>query len=175
VLSLLTHLRTHEQTDLRGALQPAAQVLTAFFRADACDAFVCNPTGEILVALAASHTPLSERQRALGLDQLPLSHGGRVAWVFQQQEGFRDGRVQDDPFELVAIRRDLGVRSTLAVPFALPNEPRGVFAVRSVAPDHFDEPDLELLRFVAYWVALVAQQYTSTGDGRHQPKSNGTI
>jgi hypothetical protein len=41
-----------------------------------------------------------------------------------------------------------------------------VLVVRSVAPDQFGEPDLDLLRFVAYWVALVAQQRTATNDGR---------
>ena len=166
VLALLTRLKTLGPTHLRGALQHATEVLSAFFGADACDAFVANPAQEILVALASSRTPLADRQRALGLQQLPLSHGGRVAWVFQQQQPFYDGRVENDTFELVAVRHDLGVRSTLAVPFAVSAEQRGVLVVRSVTPDQFGEPDLELLGFVAYWVALVAQQHTATDDGR---------
>ena len=166
VLALLTRLQALGPTDLSGALQHATEVLAEFFGADACDAFVCDAGGEILLALASSRTPLAERQRALGLQHLPLSHGGRIGWVYQQQQPFRDGHVEDDVFELLALRRDLGVRSTLAVPFAVSTEHRGVLVVRSVRPDHFAEADLERLRFVAYWVALVAQQHTSTRDGQ---------
>jgi DNA-binding CsgD family transcriptional regulator len=169
VLALLMRLQTLSPIDVTGALQHATEVLRAFFEADASDAFVYDAAAERLVALASSHTPLAERQRALDLHRLPLSHGGRLAWAFQQQQPFRDGSVEDDAFELVGIRHDLGVRSTLAVPFAVSAECRGVLVVRSVAPDHFGEPDLELLRFVAYWVTLVAQQHTSTGDGRGSP------
>ena len=108
---------------------------------------------------------LSQRESALGLLQLPLSHSGRVGWVFQQQRPFRDGRLEDDAFELVTVRRDLGVRSMLAAAFAVSQEGRGVIVIRSVAPDHFGEPDVALLQFVAYWVTLVVQQQTSTSNG----------
>ncbi len=168
VLTLLTRLQMLGPTDVRDTLRHATEVLASFFGADAADAFVFDSADEILVALASSHTPLAERQRALGLHRLPLSHGGRIAWVFQQQQPFREGRAQDDAFELVAIRHDLDVRSTLAVPFAVSSECRGVLVVRSVAPDHFGEHDLDLLRFVAYWVTLVAQQHTPAGDGHTQ-------
>ncbi len=166
VLRLLTRLQTLGPTELRGALQYAVELLASFFGADACDAFLCHPADEILVALASSRTPHADRQRALGLHHLPLSHGGRIAWVYLQQQPFRDGHVEDDAFELVAVRRDLGVHSTLAVPIAVSDDCRGVLVVRSAEPDHFGESDLELLRFVAYWVALVAQQHTSTGERR---------
>ena len=164
VLTLLRRLQTLGSTHSPGALQQVTEVLTVFFEADACDAFVSDAAGENLVALASSCTPLAERQRALGLEHLPLSHGGRVGWVYQQRQPFRDGHVEDDAFELLALRRDLGIRSTLAVPFAVSVQRRGVLVVRSTEPDHFAEADLELLGFVAYWLALVAQQHTSTGD-----------
>jgi DNA-binding CsgD family transcriptional regulator len=163
VLALLTRLQLLGPIDTRGALQHATDTLTVFFEADASDAFVYDAAGESLVAVASSQTALAERQRALDLHRLPLSHGGRLAWVFQQQQPFRDGCVEDDAFEVVGIRHDLGVRSTLAVPFAVSAECRGVLVVRSIAADHFGEPDLELLRFVAYWVALVAGQHTANG------------
>lgn len=166
VLALLIRLQTLGPTDMPGALQHATEVLTAFFGADGCDAFVCEPAQEILVGLTRSQTPFADRQRALDLQQLPLSHGGRIAWVFQQQQPFCDGHVEDDAFELIAVRRDLGVRSTLAVPFAVAAAHQGVVVVRSSAPEHFAEPDLGLLQFVAYWVALVAQQHASISDGR---------
>ena len=175
VLALLKRLQTLEPTDLSGALRQATEVLAVFFSADACDAFVCDAAGENLVALACSRTPLAERQRALGLQRLPLSHGGRVGWVYEQQQPFRDGHVEHDAFELLPLRRDLGVRSTLAVPFAVSVQWRGVLVVRSIEPDHFAEADLELLQFVAYWVALVAQQHTSTHDGHGTDRTIAAI
>lgn len=50
--------------------------------------------------------------------------------------------------------------------FAVSGKRRGGLIVRSVAPDWSCEPDLELLRFVAYWVALVPQPDTSTDGGQ---------
>jgi GAF domain-containing protein len=81
-----------------------------------------------------------------------------VAWVFQEHQPFRSGRVDEDQFELEGVRRDLGIRSTIAVPLDVPLGPRGVLLVSSTQPDYFAEPDVQLLQFVAYWIALVAQQ-----------------
>src|ERR1051326_1299096 len=166
VLALLTRLQVLGPTDLRTALQHATDVLASFFAADICDAYMSTPAGDLLVALASSQTLLGVRENVLGLHRLPLSHGGRVAWVFQEQRPFREGRLEEDAYELVAIRLDLGVRSTLAAPLAVSAERRGVIVVRSIVPDHFTQSDLELLQFVAYWVALVVQQKTSSTDGR---------
>jgi DNA-binding CsgD family transcriptional regulator len=166
VLQLLMGLQVLDPIDARGALQQATELLASFFDADASDAFVYDPAREVLVALASSNTRLAGRQRELQLDRLPLSHSGRIGWVFQEQQPFRDGCVQDDAFELAAVRRDLGIRSTLAAPFEVSAECRGVLVVRSVVPENFVEADLELIRFVAYWVALVAQQHSATGQDR---------
>ena len=165
VLALLTRLQVLGPTDVHTALQHVTDVLASFFDADSCSAFLYEPAREVLAAIAASQTPLSQRERALGLHRLPLSHGGRVGWVFEEQRPFREGRLEDDAFELVSVRRDLGVRSMLAVAFAVSVERRGVIVIRSVAPDHFSEPDVALLQFVAYWVTLVVQQQTSSSDG----------
>lgn len=72
----------------------------------------------------------------MGLHRLPLSHGDRVGWVFQEQRPFREGRLEDDAFEVAAVRRDLGMRLMLAVAFAVSAEGRGAIVIRSVAPDH---------------------------------------
>jgi hypothetical protein len=54
----------------------------------------------------------------LGLHRLLPSHGGRVCWVFQQQRPLREGRLEDDAFEVVSVCRDLGVRLILAIALA---------------------------------------------------------
>jgi DNA-binding CsgD family transcriptional regulator len=159
VLALLARLQNVGATDLPGALQHATDVLAAVFAADKVDALLYDPSAERLVARGTSRTPLGERQHALGLDRLPLAQGGRAAWVFHERRSFRDGHVERDAFELIGVRRDLGVRSTLAVPLEIGARHRGVLLVSARAPEHFSDQQLRLLQFVAYWVGLVAQRH----------------
>jgi DNA-binding CsgD family transcriptional regulator len=161
VLALLARLQEVGATDMHGALQHATDMLAAVFAADKVDAFLYDPSKGMLVALGTSRTPLGQRERELGLDRLLLSQGGRAAWVFQERRPFRDGHVQQDSFELIGIRRDLGVRSTLAVPFEISGQHRGVLLVSSLEPEHFSDQQLQLLQFVAYWVGLVARRHTT--------------
>ncbi len=168
VLGLLTRLQGLGPMTLRAALQHATDVLASFFAADISAAFLYDPAAERLVAVATSDTRLGQRQHELGLDLLPLSHGGRVAWVFEAGRPCCDGHVEDDAFELIGVRRDLGVRSSLAVPFGVSPHCRGVLVVMSVAPEHFGDADVQLLQFVAYWVELVVQQHAAASNG-HAP------
>jgi DNA-binding CsgD family transcriptional regulator len=137
MLALLARLQEVGATDMHGALQHATDVLTAVFAVDKVDVFLFDPSREVLVALGASRTPLAQREHVLGLDRLPLCQGGRAAWVLREQQPFRDGQVQHDSAELISARRDLGVRSTLAVPFEIGDRHRGVLLVSSLEPDHF--------------------------------------
>ncbi|GAC1316007.1 MAG: hypothetical protein NVSMB2_08380 [Chloroflexota bacterium] len=124
-----------------------------------------DPLHEMLVTLGTSRTAQGKRQHELGLNRVPLSHGGRVAWVFQQHRPFYSGRVDEDQFELLGVRRDLGIRSTIAVPLDVQSGQRGVLLASSTQPDYFAEADLQLLQFAAYWIALVAQQQSvASGD-----------
>ncbi|HEV7663300.1 MAG TPA: GAF domain-containing protein, partial [Chloroflexota bacterium] len=158
ILTLLRRLQEVGATDFAGALQHATDVLVSVFVVEKVDAFLYDPQNEMLVTLGTSDTAVGRRQHELGLHRLHVSHGGRVAWVFQEHQPFRSGRVDEDQFELEGVRRDLGIRSTIAVPLDVPLGPRGVLLVSSTQPDYFAEPDVQLLQFVAYWIALVAQQ-----------------
>ncbi len=166
VLALLERLQQMDAADLSGALQHATDVLAVTFAAEKVDAFLYDAALDRLVTLGTSATPLGRRQHALGLHHLPVSQGGRVAWVFQEARSFRDGHVDKDAVELVGIRRDLGIRSTLAAPFEVNAEQRGVLLVSSTQPDHFTEAQLQLLQFVAYWVGLVAREQSSSDEDR---------
>ena len=133
-------------------------MLASVFAVEKVDAFLYDGQDEMLVTFGTSHTDVGIRQHELGLHRLPLSHGGRVAWVFQQHRPYRSGRVEEDQFELLGVRRDLGIRSTIAVPLDVSSGQRGVLLASSIQPDYFEDADLQLLQFVAYWIALVAQQ-----------------
>jgi DNA-binding CsgD family transcriptional regulator len=159
VLSLLSRLREVVDADPADALQHVSDVLAAVFGADKVDVFIYQPSGEILVALGTSQTPMGIHQRELGLDRLPLSNGGRAAWVFQQWQAFRDGNVEEDPFELVGLRQGLGIRSTIAAPLEISPSRRGLLLMSSAEPQHFTDAQLQLLQFVAYWVGLVANRH----------------
>jgi DNA-binding CsgD family transcriptional regulator len=171
ILTLLARLQEVGTPDFRGALQHATDILASVFAVEKVDAFLYDPLEEMLVTLGTSRTALGELQHELGLNRLPLSRGGRAAWVFQEHRPFRSGTVEKDQFELPGVRRDLGIRSTIAVPLDVPSGQRGVLLASSTQPDYFAESDLQLLQFVAYWVALVAQQQ-SLAVGRMQPMSD---
>jgi DNA-binding CsgD family transcriptional regulator/uncharacterized protein YigA (DUF484 family) len=162
VLELLSWLRQIDTASVEAAFQHVADVLATTFGAEKADAFLLDPAQDMLVALGTSRTPLGDRQRALGLNRLPIAGGGRIVWVFNGGRPFLDGDVENDDLEHIAVWRDLGIRSTLAAPFRVTPDERGVLALSSRQPQRFDQAQLELLEFVAYWVGLVAREQAST-------------
>jgi signal transduction histidine kinase len=65
------------------------------------------------------------------------------------------GDVQNDEQELIGIRRELGVRSQIAVPLDVGGVRRGVLSAQSTQPDYFARRDLLFLRAVGRWVGNV--------------------
>jgi DNA-binding CsgD family transcriptional regulator len=172
VVALLERLREVTTTDLTGALQYAAEVLASVFVADKVDAMLCDPPATMLVTVGTSDTPMSKRQRDLGLDRLPLAQGGRAVWVLGNGQPFQDGHVEQDTQELPGIRHDLGVRSTLMVRLEVTRHERGVLVASSAEPERFSDIQLQLLQFVAYWVGLVIRDHSKPEDsGRTQSRS----
>ncbi len=146
-------------SDLRDVLSRAADIVADEMKADKVDVFVHDPASDSLVALGVSHSPMSERERAAGLDRLPVALGGRVAAVFRSGEPFRSGDISRDPLEIPALFERVGVRSAVMVPFQLgPGAMSGVLNVDSAEVDRFDDEDLAFARAVARWIALVAQR-----------------
>jgi DNA-binding CsgD family transcriptional regulator len=165
VLGLLERLREIRHASLQQALQHATDVLASTFAADKVDAFLVDPRRDLLVAVGTSQTPMGKRQHQLGLNRLPLSSGGRTAWVFRERRPFLDGHVESDELELPGIRHDLGVRSSMAVPLEVHASVRGVLVVSSARPERFTDVQLQLLQFVSYWVGVVAHEQEPGGDG----------
>src|SRR5438045_2955075 len=82
LLDTLQRLLEISATSLRDALTQAAQLLAEAFRADKFDAFLYDASIDSLVALGVSDTPMGRHQRALGLDRLPVTNGGRSVEAF---------------------------------------------------------------------------------------------
>ena len=137
VMALLERLREVSTTDLGGALQHVANVLAPVFLADKVDAMLYDTSAAVLVSVGTSDTPMGKRQHELGLDRLALAHGGRAVWVFEHGQPFQDGHVEQDSVELLGVRQDLGVRSTLIVRLEASRNERGVLIVSSAEPEHF--------------------------------------
>ena len=144
--------------DLKTALIHASNAMADAFAADKVDAFLYDDTRDSLVAGGSSTQPLSNLQRNLGLDVLPLSNGGRSVQVYKTRTVFRDGNVQADPEELRGIREGLKIRSQLGVPLEIGAKLRGIVLVVSLKPDYFSESDEAFVKSAAAWVGMVAHR-----------------
>jgi DNA-binding CsgD family transcriptional regulator len=151
----LERLLALDAVDLDAALNQAAQIVVEALGADKIDAFVYEANTESLVARGTSDTPMGREQIALGLNRLPLAHGGRAAVVYRTGEDHLDGHVDEDPIELDGVKQDLGVRSAMLTPLAVNGERRGVLSAVSATPERFSEDDVSFVRAVARWLALV--------------------
>ena len=144
--------------DLQGALIHAADAMADAFAADKVDAFLYEESRDSLVALGVSTQPLSNLQKNLGLNVLPVSNGGRVVEVFRTGNLFRSGDVQSDGEELLGIREGLKVQSSLGVPLHIGSRLRGVLMLASLKPGFFSEADEGFVRSAAAWVGTVAHR-----------------
>src|SRR3954452_19945021 len=114
--STLELLLALDAVDLDGALNEAAQIVAEALGADKVDAFIYEAETECLVARGTSDTPMGRKQIALGLNRLPLAHGGRAAAVFRSGACHVDGHVDQDSAEVEGVRTALGVRSAVLCP-----------------------------------------------------------
>lgn len=144
--------------DLADALTQAAGLLAAALDADKVDAFLYDPAREALVALGVSDTPLGRRERALGLDCLPLAAGGGFVAVYRTGVSYTDGRADADPRELARVRDELGVRSSMAAPLVVDGRRQGVLAAAATRPDAFPAEALHVLEAVAPLTGLLIER-----------------
>jgi two-component system, OmpR family, sensor kinase len=158
LVEALQRLMAVQATELGPALREAADAIHAATGAEKVDIFLREEALSSLVAVGVSDTPLGARQRALGLDRLPIANGGRIVQVFQTGMDFMTGHADSDPEELAGIVGPLGVRSTVAVPFEIQGSRRGVLALSSSAPDAFPDHVLRFTRAIAGWVAVIAHR-----------------
>jgi two-component system OmpR family sensor kinase len=144
--------------ELRAALQAAATRVAETLRCEKVDAFLIDEESQTLRAAGTSETPMGRRQQELGLDSLALANGGRAVEVFKSGTSYLDAHADRDPNEVRGIVEELGVRSTITVPFDVDGVRRGVLAAASSTPEFFQVSDLRFLEIVARWVGILAQR-----------------
>ena len=110
-LVTLQQLFAIRAADLRTALSHAADAMARATGSDKVDAFLFDESRDSLVALGTSAQPLTDKQKMLGLDVLPLANGGSVVHVFTSGQLYRTADVQADPDELRGVKEGLGVQS----------------------------------------------------------------
>jgi signal transduction histidine kinase len=144
--------------ELRTTMIQATDLLAQHLQADKVDAFFYDSARDSLNAISSSNQPLSALQRKLGLDVLPLSNGGRVAWVYQTGQVFVTGRLQEDPEELRGVREGLGIKSKLGVPLEMGGKRRGMIMIASLKPDYFTSNDVEYAQTLVRWIGVLAHR-----------------
>jgi signal transduction histidine kinase len=156
-LRTLQRLLEIPAADLDTALTHAADAVADALRADKVDAFLYDDTRDSLVALGASTQPLSDLQRRLGLDVLPVSNGGTVVQVFTTGEPLNVPDLLEVEEELRGVKEGLKARSQIAVPLLVGGRRRGVLAVVSQAPAFFTDDDAAFVGSAARWVGVLAE------------------
>jgi signal transduction histidine kinase len=158
ILRALEKLLEIPPTDSHSAMQQAAQCIIELTQADKADVFLFEPSTTSLVAVGTSDTPMGRKQKARGLDRLPLANGGRTVHVFQAGKTWHHNRQDEDPEELPGVKNELGVRSHVGVLIEVGEARRGVLDVVSSKPDFFTADDVRFLETVARWVGSVVHR-----------------
>lgn len=122
-------------------------------------------TGDVLVEHQAirgdhmGHVPDRLRQRKGD------RKGGILFWVLEHNAAYRTGDVTQDPYYLPFFQ---SIRSNLTVPITFQDRAIGAIVVESVAPDFFQDRDLEALTDLARSATMFirrAQLYRQTREG----------
>jgi two-component system, OmpR family, sensor kinase len=157
-LDTLEQLLALPAADLVSTLTQACNLIAKALRADKVDAFLYDEKRASLVAIGTSTQPLSDLQKRVGLDVLPLANGGRVVFVYQTGQTYVTGHLEDDEEELRGVKHTLKIRSKLGVPLEVGGRRRGMVMVASLAPDHFATEDVRFAESVARWVGMAAHR-----------------
>lgn len=155
LLMTLQRLLQLPATDVAETFQQTAQLVTQALNAEKVDVFLYDPGTESLIAYGTSATSLGKKEKAIGLDCLPLASGGRVVEVYLTGQAYWTGQAHHDPQELPGMKQDLGIKSEILVPLNVDAERRGVLLVSSSAPHCFTTQDLPFLEAVTHWVGVV--------------------
>ena len=157
LLVILERLLRIDATELNLALNQAAQLIVEAFEAEKVDVFLHDPTIDTLVALGTSDTPVGRRERALGLDRMPIVNGGYMVEVFLTGTSYLTGHLDQEPNRIIGMTSSegLGIRSEMVVALDVGTQRRGVLMTSSRTPDFFSEQDLHFLEAVAGWIGIV--------------------
>ena len=173
LLTTLERLLELTATEVNATLNQAAQLVAEVLVADKVDIFFHEAADETLVAIGTSDTPMGRRQRAIGMNRLPLANGGSTVETFLSGTSYLTGHADQDPNELVGIRVGLGVKSQIGTVFRVQGQHRGVLLAASGTPDYYSQQDLYFLEAVARWISIVIHRAELIEQMRHEAVEQG--
>jgi two-component system, OmpR family, sensor kinase len=173
LLGTLEKLLAIPSAELESALTHACNAVAEALNADKVDAFLYDDSRDSLVALGTSTQPLSNLQKKLGLDVLPISNGGRVVYVYQTGKTFLTGRLDQDAEELRGVKIGLKIKSKLGVPLEVGGRRRGMMMIASLQPDAYRPADAAFAEFVARWVGMIAHRAELVQEVTHNAVEQG--
>jgi signal transduction histidine kinase len=173
LLTTLEGLLELSATDVKATLNQATSLIAEVLAADKVDVFFHDPVSATLVALGTSDTPMGRKQRAIGMDRLPLANGGRTVKVFLTGASYHTHHADQDPEELVGLKVGLGVKSEIAAVFEAKTLRRGVLLAVSSAPEFFSEQDLRFLGAIAHWMGIVIHRAEIIERMKHEAVEQG--
>lgn len=155
LLATLVRLLSLDAADPNEALSAAAQLVGEALNADKVDIFLYHPEHQTLQVAGLSHTPMSEREIAIGMDRLTLADGGRLVDVFTTGESYANGHAAQDASYRRGFTEGLGIHSVLAAAVDVGAKRRGVVQAVSRREEAFAEQDRAFFDAVAGWVGIV--------------------
>ena len=173
LLETLQRLLGIASPELRPALDQASDLVAEALGADKVDVFLHEAATDSLVAMGTSRTPMGRRQKALGLDRLPLANGGPVAAAYLSGEPYLNGRADLDPDQPRGVVEGLGVRSQMDVALDVGGARRGVLAAASAEPERWAERDLRFLEAAAGWVGMLTHRAELSEELARQAERRG--
>jgi signal transduction histidine kinase len=173
LLTTLEGLLELSATDVKATLNQATSLIAEALTADKVDVFFHDPVSATLVALGTSDTPMGRKQRAIGMDRLPLANGGRTVKVFLTGASYHTHHADQDPEELVGLKVGLDVKSEIAAVFEAKTLRRGVLLAVSSAPEFFSEQDLRFLGAIAHWMGIVIHRAEIIERMKHEAVEQG--
>ncbi len=155
LLTTLQRLLELTATEVGETLQKTAQLITHALEVEKVDVFLYDAQSRSLVAQGTSRTLMGNKEKAIGLDRLPLANGGRIVEVYLTGQPYWTGQAHHDPHELTGMTKELGIKSEMAVLLEVNIERRGVLFASSSRPDYLTEQDLRFLEAVSHWIGVV--------------------
>ncbi|GCE51307.1 phospho-acceptor domain-containing protein [Thermosporothrix hazakensis] len=180
LLTTLERILAIRTIQLKPALHQAAQLIGEALKAEKVDVLFYETETRSLFVVESNESPMSQRQRRLGLDRYPIANRGRAVEVFLTGKSFRDGHVDRDEAELPGVRtpppEGMGAVSQIIVRIEKEGKPEGVLMAASSEPDFFTDLDLLFLEAIARWLGVIAhraelveqQTQEATERGRHR-------
>lgn len=154
LLAMLEGLLAIHATEVRPLLPAAVQLVAQAFHADSADIFLADPTGETLVAVASSDTPLGWQQRALERNQLAISPGDQSVCTLQTGASVRWGERAHEP-ALPKRAYAPGMGSTVTVPLDVAGNRRGVLQVTTAEPARLTAEDVRVLEVASDRIGMM--------------------